>query len=1125
MNFYTQLWKQFMRITILSFSVLLTIGLLSGEAATVKAQNLDRQVDIKLHRESLYDAVKDIESKTNITFAYDADYLHLKQIEINPRAFTGERLETILADLFAGTGISFKEAAGNILLFRQVYGKITGKVSDETGLALPGASIRVVGTTFGAVTDEKGAYTLNIPEGTYTITASFVGYKQMEFKNIVVASEKPVVLNISMTGAGLLKEVVVSYGKQRQRDITGALTVVSGTDLSDKPNNQFAQQLQGKVAGVEITQNNGAPGRGFQFRIRGATSFTLSNQPLFVIDGMPITGSINNINPDEIESFTVLKDAAATSLYGSRASNGVILITTKHAKAGDSKISFNAYYGVQSIPQAGRYKLMDANQWATFENEYYQDKLAYEPATNPTLDPAYQNPGSYGAGTNWFNVATRSAPMEAYNLTVSSAKDHSQSTVMVGYINQQGVVINTGMEQFSARINQDLSFLNDKAKIGFNLAPSYHIDHNNRIATEGVNNIVEKVSEASPLLPAVNPDGSYPLNAQGIASANSPGQVVNINPYATLMQTIDNYKTTRILGNGYFNYEFIKGLTLKTNVGIDKGAESHDNFVPSYITTNKIATGSSSYVDNYSYTAEANLDYKKTIGNNHHFDAIVGYSIQKFSQQSNEVDGTTWATDAIPSLSEATIITKGVSNTTAYSLLSTIGRLDYNYKGKYILQLSARSDGSSRFGTDNKYGFFPTASAGWVVSDEKFMENFNSINFLKIRGSYGVTGNNFLSNYGSISQIGNGTAYNYTYNNVLQAGQINSNLGNDQLRWERNKQLDIGLDLSILNNRISFTYDYYHKITDGLIQTRPIPYNSGFSSIIYNTGAIKFWGHEFTLNTVNLTGPLKWTSNFNISFNRNMVTSLVSPGYILRNNTISSDYDRTAVGHPLGLFYGFVFQGLYKDAADVANSPKETLAKADVGTIKFKDVNGDGVIDNNDRTFIGNPNPKFQYGFTNNFIYKQFNLNVTIAGTYGNQILNADKWAYLTNIDGARGGLLAAVSDRWRSPSNPGSGIYPRTETGTTALGRDVESQWVENGSYMAVKNINLGYTVPLKGDKAFKSLRIYVSVDNALFITKYSGLNPEVSLNGLNGYGEGIDENAYPIYRTYSLGVSTSFK
>jgi predicted transcriptional regulator len=364
---------------------------------------------------------------------------------------------------------------------------------------------------------------------------------------------------------------------------------------------------------------------------------------------------------------------------------------------------------------------------------------------------------------------------------------------------------------------------------------------------------------------------------------------------------------------------------------------------------------------------------------------------------------------------------------------------------------------------------------------------------------------------------------------VVVPGQTIGTLGNPDLAWERNKQLDLALDISLLHNRISFTYDYYHKITDGMIQARPIPRASGFTTINYNVGAFAFWGHEFTLNTVNTTGKLKWNSNLNISVDRNIIKSLVSPGFIRRNNTVTSDYFRNQVGHHLGEFYGFVNEGLYKDAADLANSPKYSSGAqfSDVGTLKMKDINGDGKIDDvNDRTFIGDPTPDFTFGFTNNFTYKNFDLSITMSGQVGGKILNAAKWAYQTNMDGSRLPLAAAL-DHWRSVEDPGSGIYPRTETNTTAIGRSVNTQWVENGSYLTVKNIALGYTFKLKASNLLlKSLRVYTSVQQAFVITGYSGMNPEIGLSGLDAtQGIGIDENAYPVPRTFSFGVQTTFK
>jgi TonB-linked SusC/RagA family outer membrane protein len=1001
-------------------------------------------------------------------------------------------------------------------------GIVKGNISDESG-PLPAASVRVSGSTNGTTADANGNFSLRLAPGTYTLTSTYVGYTTLEVKNVKIVAGQETTVNFKMQGNTDLKEVVVSYGKQKSREVTGSIATVKAVDLQDMPVIQFAQQLQGKVAGVSVNLASGQPGRGIAFRIRGAASLATDYQPLFVIDGMPITGSINNINPDEIETFTVLKDASATALYGSRAANGVILITTKHAKPGDSKIEFNSNYGIQKIAEKRVPKMMNGTQWAQFMQQRFQDKVLYENAATVTPLEYQGDVTRYGEGTNWFDLMTRSAPVQSYSLSVQSAREKSSSTVIAGYQEQQGVIINTGTKLFSLRLNQDLSLSNDKLRIGFNLAPSYRIDHNNRVTSEGVGGYYERIFESSPIVAPYNPDGSYTV---GVASQ---GMVAYINPLGIIKETIDDYYTTRILGNAYLNYTIIPGLTLKTNLGIDKGAETRKQFSPSIALTSSTtavqSTGISSAIDNYSYTGEVFLNYEKTFLTNHHFEALVGYAAQRFYQESNSISGTAFPSDDIPYLSNATSITAGTSGTTQYSLLSQIGRLNYNYKGKYLLEGAIRRDGSSRFGSETKYGYFPSVSAGWIISDEKFMEKFKVVNLFKIRAGYGITGNNTFGNFTAIPTL---AKYNYILNGVLVQGQTIGTLGNSELAWERNKQFDIGLDISILNSRISFTYDYYRKMSDGLIQVRPIPRESGFVNIQYNIGEFEFWGHEFSVNTINTTGKLKWNTNLNISFERNLIKKLVSPGYIRRNNTITSDYFRNQEGHHLGEFYGFVFQGLYKDAADLAASPKYTSGAtfSAIGTIKMKDINGDGVIDDvNDRTFIGDPTPDFVFGFTNTFNYKNWDMSITMAGQVGGKILAASKWAYLTNMDGSRLPLAAAL-DYWRSESNPGSGVYPRTLLNTTALGRSVNSQWVEDGSYLTAKNIALGYKFNLKENKSFKNLRIFASVQQAFIITKYSGYNPEIALSGADALsGIGVDENAYPVPRTFSFGISTTLK
>jgi TonB-linked SusC/RagA family outer membrane protein len=1009
------------------------------------------------------------------------------------------------------------------LFFTTAYGqagKVKGKVTDDRNEGIPGVAVLVKGTSTGASTDIDGNYIITAGSGA-TLVFRSVGY---ETKEVSVGSQAAVNVSLKPLAIGL-EEVTVSYGKQKSREITGSATQISAAPMADMPVMQFGQQLQGKVAGVDVAATSGQPGRGIAFRIRGAASFTTDYQPLFVIDGLPITGSINNINPDEIESFTMLKDASATALYGSRAANGVILITTKHAKNGDSKVDFSSNVGVQKIPLNRVPKMMNATQFATFMQQRFQDKVTYEGLAPSAIPLEYTGDVTrYGEGTNWFNLLTQTAPIQSHSLSVLSSREHSSSAVIAGYEAQDGVVINTGTKLFSLRINQDLNFANNKVKIGFNLAPSYRMDHNNRgasPASDGVGGYFERIFEASPIIAPYNPDGSY----NTLVSSN--GMVNYANPLAILKENRDDYVTTRILTNGYLNYEFLKGLSLKTNLGLDKGAESRNQFTSSLTSVGgtTASTGLSSSVDNYSYTAEATLNYEKTLFTDHHIEALVGYSAQKFDQKSNSVSATGFPSDDVQYLSTATSITAGSSATTQYSLLSTIGRLNYNYKGKYLLQGSIRRDGSSRFGSERQFGYFPAVSAGWILSDESFLQTFKTIDLLKIRASYGITGNNSFGNYLAQPVL---SAYNYTNNGTLVPGQTIGTLGNTELAWERNKQLDIGLDLSILHNRINFTYDYYHKNTDGLIMPRPIPRASGFSTIQFNIGNLEFWGHEFAVNTVNLTGKLKWNTNFNITIDRNLVKSLVSPGYLRRNTTVSSDYFRTQEGHHLGEFYGFVFEGLYKDAADLANSPKYVSGAqfSAVGTIKVKDINGDGSIDDvNDRTFIGDPTPDFNFGLTNDFKYKNWDLGITMAGSVGGKILNAAKWAYQTNMDGSRLPLAAAL-DHWRSEADPGSGIYPRTLTNTTAMGRQVNSQWIENGSYLTAKNIALGYTFKLRNNWVMKSLRVFASVQQAFIITGYSGMNPEIALSGLDANsGIGVDENGYPIPRTFSVGITTSFK
>ena len=1068
------------------------------------------RLTLSLHEATLKELFSAIEKQSDYTFVYDSSDIDTDR-KVSA-VCSEEDINQVLSE--ALKGMSFEIRGKQIIIRKTLVRqdrsvrrmKVSGQVKDTAGEPIIGANVIEDGARTGTITDADGRFSLSVASDA-TVKVSFIGYATREVK---VKGQSTLDITLDEDSKLLDEVVIVSYGSQLKREVTGSVAQLNTDALADMPVLQFSQELQGKIAGVQVNQYSGRVGSGMAFRIRGAASLSSGNSPLIVVDGIPLTGDVNNINPAEIESFSVLKDASASALYGSRAANGVILITTRKAKAGDARLEFAANYGVQTVPQRGRPDMMNAREWAEFQNEYYEDRVKYEGYTGE-LDPLYENPERYGEGTDWFDVMTRNAAIQKYDLSLFKGGDNYSTSAMIGYSMQDGVVENTGVKMISARLNQMFK-LKDIAEIGINVAPSYKLDHNSLIAFDGVNNLFNKALQASPLVVPVDENGDMPLYV------NTAPMLNNINPYKIIMETVDDYTTARLLANGYLSITPMKGLTLKTSLATDMTWERRKYFKPGSIAADNVATGTSSYYNDYTWISETNLTYANTFKEAHKLEVLLGFSAQKYVKESNSLSGSNFSSDDIPYLSNATSITSGTSNIAEYALLSFLGRINYSYRGKYLVSAALRRDGSSRFGANKRYGYFPSVSAGWVVSEEKFMQSVPHLDMLKLRASYGITGNDNIGNYTHIANIGE---YNYVFNGALVSGASGSNIANTDLAWERTAQFDFGVDISLFDNRFSFSYDYYKKATDNMIQNRPIPQASGFSSITSNVGKIHFWGHEFSLGYNNRFGKLSWQSNFNISFDRNKIVELVEPGYITRNTSEYSDYYRNQEGYPLSQFFGYIKLGLYKDEADLANSPKSNTSQ--VGTIKFKDVNGDGVIDVKDRTFIGDPNPDFLFGWTNNLAYGPFDLSISMTGSYGGKIISSLTHQYLGNLDGAFN-LLAAAKDRWRSPENPGSGVYPRTMTGTTAEHRKVNTSWIESNSHLSVKNITFGYQVPLPQNKYCSSLRIYASIQNVFFISRYSGANPEVSLNGLNGTGIGVDENSYPIPRVYSLGLNVTF-
>ncbi|HUH47616.1 MAG TPA: TonB-dependent receptor, partial [Arenibacter sp.] len=924
---------------------------------------------------------------------------------------------------------------------------VSGTITDQIGQPLPGASVVEKGTTNGTQSDFDGNFSIELQNENAVLVVSYVGFGTKE-----VPTNGQITFNITLeeSAAGLDEVVVVGYGTQSTRAITGSVENIKIENLRDAPVAQVGEMLQGKVSGLRINQTTGRPGEGMKIRIRGSASITAGSDPLYVIDGMPISGDISDINPNEIENISVLKDAAATSLYGSRGANGVILIQTKSGIPGKTRIEFSTYTGIQKIPEKRRLKMMDANQYAEFQKEVAE-------LNGRPVDPAFQNPGKYGKGTDWYDEITRMGLINSYNLSVNTGKDKFYTSVTAGYFNQEGVVKGTGYERYSLRMNNKFQ-PNDRLSIGFNLAPTYVTNTN--FSSDGnpygTGNIVSSALVTTPLANPYNPDGSLTLTASDPATFGNP------NWLRVAREIVYEDKSLELLSSSFIEYEIFKGLKVKTTANIQMGYSKLFQFNPSTIGSlfnppPRLPSGSENRRQFYNWLNENTLNYQ-TKFNNHTIELLSGFTAQKYRLEGTFINATNYADDKVQAVSAAgqTSIQNDIQE---WTLLSYLARINYGYQGKYLITASFRSDGSSRFGPRNRWGNFPSASLGWIVSEENFW-NIESISFLKLRASYGITGNFNIGNYAFRSTVN--PAYSVFGNSEYQGRAIN-NLGDQGLGWEKNKQLNIGSDVNLLDNKVQITYNYYTRNTSDLLFNVSVPRSSGFSNIQTNIGELKFWGHEIGVETYNIRNVnFSWNTNFNISFDRNKIVSLDTDEGVLYHGATSYDFYShiSEVGYPMAQFYGAIQDGVYVNQDDFNNSPKH--ASSQVGTIKFRDLNGDGVITfPEDYTKIGNPWPKYTFGITNTLHYNNFDFSVSIVGSYGNKILaHHENWT--TNLDGVFN-VLEEVKDRWKSPEDPGAGLYGSTQQGTTFLERDRwHSRFIKDGSYLSFRNITLGYQFPL---------------------------------------------------------------
>ncbi len=998
---------------------------------------------------------------------------------------------------------------------------IQGKVTDENNQPIIGANVLIKGTPKGTDTDLEGKYKISA-DSKSVLEFSFLGYT---VKTVTVGNQTTINVSLVPDNKVLNEVVVVGYGSQNKKKVLGSVQNISAKELKDIPVAQITQKLQGKLAGVQINQTTGKPGAGMAIRIRGQASILAGSEPLYVVDGFPLVGDISNINPDEIDNISILKDAASTSLYGSRAANGVVLITTRQAKKNQTTTSVNVYTGTQSVPQQGRPDLMNAEQFAQFKKESYED-------LGQTVPVAFQNPSQYaGKSNDWYGALLRTAPMQSYNFSIATNKDRFSTAAVLGVFNQDGVMVNSNYKRYSMRINSEYE-LSDKVKIGVNLAPSYTI--NNTPSSDGIfyatnlnsavpGGLFTNAMLTWPTSPYRNEDGSLPLSVAG--AFPTP------NWYRAAREITNETKTSRIISNAKIEYEPITDLILKSTFNVDLGNSAFKNFNPSTASTRfqslppVVASAVNLDTKYLSWLNENTATYTKDFGD-HNVEILAGYTSQKYRADISQIRATGFPDDRIQTIQSALNIdrTNTYTDVQEWGLISYLSRVNYDYKGKYLLTAAIRRDGSSRFGSENRWGNFPSIGAGWIISDEDFAKKIPAINFAKVKASYGVIGNNNIGNYTQYALINNSS--NAVFGSTVASGAAVSSLGNPQLGWETTSQLDLGLDLGLFDDRIRFGYDFYTKNTTNLLYNVAVAQESGFTNFNDNVGEIKFWGHEFSLNTKNLTGEFKWNTNLNISFNRNEVLALASG--VERIYGGAGGYATiTQVGKPLGQFYGLIQEGVYKNQADFDASPKATDSQ--VGTIKYKDVNGDGKItyggDHDDRTIIGNPFPSALIGMTNTFNYKNFDLAIVCSGSIGNDLMVMSDQG-TTNLDGVFN-VLADVQNRWRSEANPGDGRYGKT-TAATYMERDWSStRFVSDGSYLTIKNITLGYNIPTNG-KFFKSARVYSSVQQLYTFTNYRGVNPEASVardgQGGSTLNLGMDWGSYPVPRTLTFGINVGF-
>jgi len=1001
----------------------------------------------------------------------------------------------------------------------QTTSTVSGTVTDASSSEpLVGVSVSVQGAVNSVQTDGNGRFKLSANKGA-TLIFRYVGYTE---SRIVVADNFNISVRMSPSSQGLKEVVVLAYGSQRKADITGAVSQVDLSKSQGVPASNVGRLLQGQAPGVVAKQTSGQPGQELQVEIRGNSSLGANSDPLYVVDGFPVGTNVgNSLNSNDIESITVLKDAASTSVYGSRGANGVVLITTKSGKKDGSKLTVTTNTGIANVPDSRRIHVLNGQQFAQFQKDVFSDKIRYFENREPLeseMPADFRFPQQTTGSTDWYKeILRQNAPFSDYNVSLTNGSEKSSSYISLGYLKQDGSLINTGFNRLSARANLDgrpNKFLN----FGLHLSGAYSWAKNaDAIAGGFGSNIVDQALLMDPREPVYNDDGSY---------NNYIGGHDNIfgfpNPVQRLMEEQHKQYKSNITANAYIDIKPFKDFNFRTSVnGIIDDMRNHD-FTPSGVAgfnsaPPRQASGGEYFYNNLNYGMDNLLTYSPKF-KDHKLEVTVGHIFQKNTLNTGSATGTRYPDDLVEYVSAANQ-RDGTSGMAAFTIESFLSRVNYSFKDKYLFTAAFNREASSRFGSNNRWGSFPSASIGWRISNEGFFPKLNWLDDLKLRASYGITGNNNIGNYTSQANI---NTSNYVFGSAVVPGASIGSFPNTNLGWEQSRQTDIGMDLSMLGGKINLAAEYYRKLTTNMLLGVEIPAVAGFSNIITNIGKLQNKGLELGINYRDKYGAVTVNTGFNISFNRNKVLQIDGDRNSLLTGAFYDGYNISKVGEPIGMFYGFKVLGIYQNQAQIDATPHNPNNIP--GTYQYFDGNGDGVIsyDTQDMVVIGNPNPKFTWGWNWNIGYKRFDLSMLLNGSSGGQIYRAVDMN-LANIDGVFN-VLSSVQDRWRSEQNPGAGKWPGSNT--YYFTREANSVYVYSGNYMWVKNLTLGYTIP-KIKNAFDA-KIFISVDNAFLFTNYPGNNPEVNAartnNGNDVISPGRDGESYPVPRTISIGTRFNF-